>query len=744
MGNEVNSITARFKEIVRQLCGGPQQVNSKDDTATATQLHEREESITVALLAVLAGQNVFLLGPPGTAKSLMARRISNAFKNKDSKQEVKFFEYLMQKFSTPEEIFGPIDIAKLKQGTYYRNTTGYLPQADFAFLDEIWKSNPPILNTLLTITNERKFRNGDSFEKVQLKALIGASNETPPRGEGLEALWDRFVVRLYVGRLKSHDYFLSMIQESQVVADATVTPELAISTEEWEQWQKEIGLVKLSAETINAITHIKAELTKLEQENQQPNEDGKEKEKREEMALEFYISDRRWQRAVMLLKASAFFSGRDTTNHLDTLLLRHCLWNSSDSTGISKGKKCTRETIEEIVTSHVGTTLTLDMDFSDIDALLDKAEAYKNYDDTSGSFRHHEYRKARLQVMHEDGADLDDFMDQNDTVNDLEQHFKEPNSSAVGWLDEASAAISKMQSKINSHHEQMEVYLQNALVSDDADRFRKAIIAARTQVSSLQERLQRLQSKPVVPPAPTTYKCPITGMEFVFVKGGTFEMGDTFGEGEGDEVPVHNVALDDYYIGKYPVTHREWKKLYYSIEYGSDHDDLPVISKYETIAKWIKELNERIPGGGHCRLLTEAEWEYAARSRGEKEKYAGSNNADEVAWFEDNIKSFDFDSGTFKRAFVGIKKSNRLGIHDMSGNVMELCCDYYDHKYYSSSPINNPCNTDKSKAYRIVRGGDASSNMTDIRCSKRFGHLAIHIGFRLAISADSADALLKA
>jgi MoxR-like ATPase len=122
----------------------------------------------------------------------MAGRLSCAFKEKE------YFDYLMLKFSTPEEIFGPIDIKELKEGNYIRKTEKYLPTADFAFLDEIWKSNPAILNTLLTIINEKKFRNGNEMFDVPLKGLIGASNETPPKNEGLEALWDRFVVRLEI------------------------------------------------------------------------------------------------------------------------------------------------------------------------------------------------------------------------------------------------------------------------------------------------------------------------------------------------------------------------------------------------------------------------------------------------------------------------------------------------------------------------------------------------------------------
>ena len=116
-----------------------------------TGIHERNEVIAVALLGALTSQNIFLLGPPGTAKSLISRRLSHAFDTN------AYFEYLMHRFSTPEEVFGPVSLSELKKDNYVRKTDGFLPTSDFSFLDEIWKSSPVILNTLLTIINEKPF-----------------------------------------------------------------------------------------------------------------------------------------------------------------------------------------------------------------------------------------------------------------------------------------------------------------------------------------------------------------------------------------------------------------------------------------------------------------------------------------------------------------------------------------------------------------------------------------------------------
>ncbi|ABM04236.1 ATPase associated with various cellular activities [Psychromonas ingrahamii 37] len=273
-------------------------------------LHERDEVIAVSLLSALAGQNTFLFGPPGTAKSLISRRISHGFEG------ANYFEYLMNRFSTPEEVFGAVSIKALKEDKYTRKTQGYLPTADFAFLDEIWKSSPAILNTLLTLINEHTFKNGDVTEKAPLKALISASNETPQEGQGLDALYDRFLIRMLVPPMQKKENFEELLQSKPTVAAIEIKKELQVSTNEWNEWQSNIHDVALSKETLTIISLIRIEL---------------DKRNKKDKADVIYVSDRRWQRAALLIKASAFFCDRSETNHSDTLLLRHCLWTKENN-----------------------------------------------------------------------------------------------------------------------------------------------------------------------------------------------------------------------------------------------------------------------------------------------------------------------------------------------------------------------------------------------------------------------------
>lgn len=154
----------------------------------------RDEVIDLIALAVAAGEHLFLHGPPGTAKSALIRQFATAVRG-------SYFEYLLTRFSEPNEVFGPIDLVRLREGTVATVTTGMLPEGEFVFLDELFNANSAILNNLLTVLNERTYRRGAEVHRLPLLSLFAASNHLP-EDEALRALFDRFLLRCHVDNLK--------------------------------------------------------------------------------------------------------------------------------------------------------------------------------------------------------------------------------------------------------------------------------------------------------------------------------------------------------------------------------------------------------------------------------------------------------------------------------------------------------------------------------------------------------------
>ena len=275
-------------------------------------IYEKETELSLSLLAALAGESVILLGPPGVAKSMVARRLKLAFDGASS------FEYLMSRFSTPDEIFGPVSISKLKDSDKYeRNTEGYLPTADVVFLDEIWKAGPAIQNTLLTVINEKLFRNGDTEVHLPLKLLLAASNELPTQGEGLEALWDRLIIRIECGNIKDVSRFNAMLLDNTVDDDIEVKDGLQITDEEYNNWDKAINMLAVSEEVLRVINVIRKSLgsVTIAQTDERHN---------------VYVSDRRWKKIVRLLRTSAFVHDRNEVTADDLLPIYNCLWQEPE------------------------------------------------------------------------------------------------------------------------------------------------------------------------------------------------------------------------------------------------------------------------------------------------------------------------------------------------------------------------------------------------------------------------------
>ena len=288
-------------------------------------IYEKNTEISLSLLAALAGESVILLGPPGVAKSMVARQLKTAFR------DARSFEYLMSRFSTPDEIFGPVSIQKLKTSdTYERAVEGYLPTADVVFLDEIWKAGSAIQNTLLTVINEKIFRNGNREMHLPLKLLVAASNELPAKGEGLEALWDRFVIRIESRPIKLEKNFRAMLLDSHAdfsgstgalghadFADNADFSDLKITAEEYAEWAEKICKIGVKEEVLDAISAIRKSLRAV-------NVD-EAAERRN-----IYVSDRRWKNIVRLLRTSAFMQDREEVDICDLLPIYHCLWQEPE------------------------------------------------------------------------------------------------------------------------------------------------------------------------------------------------------------------------------------------------------------------------------------------------------------------------------------------------------------------------------------------------------------------------------
>ncbi|MEO0403302.1 MAG: AAA family ATPase, partial [Bacteroidota bacterium] len=264
-------------------------------------LYEREESMALALLAAVAGESMFLLGPPGVGKSLIARRLKYAFKDGNS------FEYLMTKFSTPDEVFGPISIQKLKEeDRYERLTSNYLPDAQVVFLDEIWKSSSAIQNALLTVVNEKVYRNGEQEVPVALHALITASNELPSGHDGFGPLWDRLLVRYQMEGIKDTNKFFDMITKTDDLYDDPVEDSLKITASQLQEWQSKINNVVVPEELLHSLQMVRQRL---------------EKWNTEETHIPILVHDRRWKKIIRLMRTSAFLNGRSQVDLMDAFLM---------------------------------------------------------------------------------------------------------------------------------------------------------------------------------------------------------------------------------------------------------------------------------------------------------------------------------------------------------------------------------------------------------------------------------------
>ncbi|ACY13932.1 AAA family ATPase [Haliangium ochraceum] len=302
------------------------------------QVFERESVTRLVMLALCARQHVLLLGPPGTAKSQLARYASESVQG-------QCFTTLLTKFSAPEDVFGPLSLPKLEQGVYERLTEGYLPAADVAFLDEVYKANASILNALLTVLNEREFFNGNQRVPLGLRSVVAASNEVPDSEDGLDALDDRLLLRASVGQMAENESFVAMLRGGARAQRPQPISSGMLSAIDWLAPRIALG---------------------------SPVIDGLYRAREKARALKLEVTDRRWKQIAGVMQVMAALDGCGEVEAVHLGILRHALWRRPGDEG--KARKVLAHVAEHVASTETSASA------AELTALLDEhAQAFTSY-----------------------------------------------------------------------------------------------------------------------------------------------------------------------------------------------------------------------------------------------------------------------------------------------------------------------------------------------------------------------------
>lgn len=256
---------------------------------------ERREEVRGILIATLAREHVLLLGPAGTGKSALANTFCQSIGG------AQFFQWLLTRFSAPEELFGPVSLSGLKADEYRRVTAGKLPECHVAFLDEIYKANSAVLNSLLTAINERGFDNGKGRTRIPLETVIGASNELA-EGPELAALHDRFLLRYWVDYTKTRDSFERLMMGAEPSIASSVT------LDELHAAQAAVAALPIGKGSIDELFALRSEL----------------------QVAGIIASDRRWRKALNILRAVSWLDGATEVTTESFPILACVLWETPD------------------------------------------------------------------------------------------------------------------------------------------------------------------------------------------------------------------------------------------------------------------------------------------------------------------------------------------------------------------------------------------------------------------------------
>ncbi len=283
-------------DISRRLQDGARQLEA--------QFLGKEEIIRLLFIGAVAGEHLVMVGPPGTAKSALLRSFAQVI-------EAKYFDYLLTRFTEPNEIFGPVDIQAFRGGEYRRRIDGMLPQAEVVFLDEIFKANSAILNSLLTLLNARRFVHGNVTVRVPLISMYAASNEVPT-DDALSALFDRFLLRVRVDYLDSY-HFRGLLQKGIDLEAKGMNPS-----------SEQLRPVVSAAQLLSVQRHF-GDLLRFDEDFLATFKGLVFQIRSEGVGL----SDRRVVKLLKLFAASAVFDGRERVNESDFFILRH-VWNTPE------------------------------------------------------------------------------------------------------------------------------------------------------------------------------------------------------------------------------------------------------------------------------------------------------------------------------------------------------------------------------------------------------------------------------